>query len=280
VPRSADLPHLVKLLDDDDPAVQAKLGELFSRFPGDLSNELVDLKIHLNPAEKRHLSELTSPGRRRALRSEWFVPEAGLPDSESGWATFEMLLRLLSDLLHDGVSLRPNLVDSLDALADEVTVCTADTDEEALCKYLFGSGRFRANSKGYYDPQNSDILWMLQNREGNPIGLTVLAMLVAKRLDLTIHGCSFPGHFLGWIGSGEHSVFVDCYHRGRLVTLKELHSKPDQLSEEARGAIRQPCTLHDILQRMLVNLQFALGQNHRQKDSELVSDLLESIVTA
>lgn len=31
---------------------------------------------------------------------------------------------------------------------------------------------------------------------------------------------------------------------------------------------------------MLVNLQFALGQNNRTKDSVLVSDLLESIVTA
>ncbi len=276
----ADLPHLVKLLDDEEPAVQAKLAEQFSRGNGDLSTELQQLNIQLSPRDRLHLSALLGPGRRRALRSEWFVPDGGITDTESGWATFEMLLRLLSDLLHDGITPRPGLIDALDALADEVTVCAADTDEESLCEYLFGSGRFRSNSSGYYNPENSDLLWILQHRKGNPIGLTVLAMLVARRLGLVIHGCCFPGHFLGWIGSGESSVLVDCYHRGRLVSLQELYSKPAQLSAEARQAIQRPCSLHDILQRMLVNLQFALGQNNRTKDSVLVSDLLESIVTA
>ena len=276
----ADLPHLVKLLDDEDPTVQATLAECFFKFPGDLSKELAEFGIRLNPRERAQLTELLGPSRRRVLRSEWFVPDGGLHDSESGWASFEMLLRLLSDLLHDGSSPRPSLVDALDELADEVKMCGADTDEESLCEHLFGSGRFRSNSQGYYGPENSDLVWILQNRKGNPIGLTVLCMLVARRLDLTIQGCSFPGHFMGWLGSGPDSLLVDCYHRGRLVSLKELHAKPAQLSEEARMAIKQPCTLHDILQRMIVNLQFSLSQHHRTKDLNLVSDLLESLVPA
>jgi hypothetical protein len=275
-----DLPHLVKLLDDDEPAVQAKLAEQFSRCSGDLSRELKHLDLQLSPVERANLSELLGPGRRRTLRSEWFVPDGGLSSTESGWATFEMLIRLLSDLLHDGITPRPNVVDALDELADEVTVCDAGTDEESLCAYLFESGRFRSNSQGYYNPENTDLLWILRNRKGNPIGLTVLVMLVARRLGLVIQGCSFPGHFLGWIGTGKDSVLVDCYHRGRLVSMKEMHSKPAQLSEEARLALQQPCSLHDILQRMLVNLQFALGQNNRSKDATLVSDLVQSMVTA
>ena len=150
----SQLPHLVKLLDDEEPAVQAKLEELFSECSGDLSKELRDQGLQLTPAQQAHLSLLLGPGRRRTLRSEWFVPNGGLQDSDSGWATFEMLLRLLSDLLHDGVTIRPNLVEALDELADEVSLCGADSDEEALCEYLFGSGRFRPNSQGYYDPEN------------------------------------------------------------------------------------------------------------------------------
>lgn len=276
----AALPHLVKLLDDDDRAVQAELADLFSDGPGDLSTELDELGLRLAPAQRSRLSDLLGPGRRRTLRSEWFVPDGGLDGSESGWATFEMLLRLLSDLLHDGVSLRPGLVDALDELADEVTVCEAGDDEESLCEHLFGSGRFRPNSQGYYDPENTDLLWILLHRKGNPIGLTVLAMLVARRLGLVIHGCSFPGHFLGWIGSGPDARLVDCYHRGRLVSLREIQAKPAQLSNEARLALQGPCSLHDILQRMLVNLQFALGQDGRREDAALIADLLESLVTA
>jgi hypothetical protein len=272
-----ELPFLVKLLDDEDPTVQQRLAERFAHYPGDLSGQLAELGITLTPADQDRLSRLLAPARRRHVRNEWFVPHGNLDGTEPDWESFEFLLRLLSDLLHDGTSLRPHFFEAIDRVAEDARLHAADTSEEDLCAFLFGSGLFKANSQGYYDSRNADLLWIINQGKGNPIGLAVLAMLVGSRLGLEIWGCSFPGHFLAWIGSVPDALLVDCYHRGRLISLRDLRDKPGILSPEARIAIQRPCTLREILQRILTNLQFSFVQAHRDEEIELVGELLQSL---
>jgi hypothetical protein len=272
-----ELPFLVKLLDDEDEIVRRRLAEKFHQFPGDVSRQLQSLNIDLAPAERRHLSELLSPGRLRRIRNEWFVPRQSLDSGECDWETFEFLLRLLSDLLHDGTTVRPDFFDTLDQVAEDARLHGAGAGSRALCDHLFGSGKFGANSDGYYDTNNSDLLWVMLNRKGNPIGLAVLAMLVGHRLGHQIWGCNFPGHFLAWIDSGVDAALVDCYHRGRVIPITELRKNPGQLSDDARRAIKHPCTLRDILLRILTNLQFAFVQNQDHDHIELVGELLQTL---
>ena len=272
-----ELPYLVKLLDDEDPVVRRCLAEQFSRFPGDLGRELAEFGITLGPDEQRHLSRFLAPARHRHIRNEWLVPQSALDGPEPDWDRFEFLLLLLSDLLHDGTSVRPRLFDALDRIAEEVRLHAADASEEDLCAYLFGSGRFRANSQGYYDPRNADLLWIISTGQGNPIGLAVLAMLVGSRLDLQIWGCSFPGHFLAWIGTGPDSSLVDCYSHGRIIPLQDLKTNPELLSPEVRLAIQRPCTLREILRRILTNLQLAFVQDQSNEEIQLVGELLQSL---
>jgi len=271
------LPHLVKLLDDDDPDVRRSLSQIFAKLDGNLSSELSEHGIELAERDQHRLSELLAPGRRRQVRRGWIVPTQGLESYDGDWSSFELLLRLISELLHDGTTLRPSLPDAIDNLADEVVLHDAHHNEEDLCAYLFGSGRFQANSQGYYEACNSDLLWVIQHRRSNPLGLACLAMLVARRLDLNLFGCNFPGHFLAWIGHSGEPKLVDCYHRGRIIPLPELRSNLSALSPEARQAIRVPCTLRDILCRVLANLRLAFSQEKRTKDLELIEALISSL---
>lgn len=274
------LPHLVKLLDDDTPEVRRSVSDYFSRFEGNLSNELSELGIQLSAKEQDRLTTLLAPGRRRQLREDWIVPSHGFDSPHGDWDRFELLLRLISELLHDGTTLRPTLPDAIDNLADELVLHDAHHSEESICKYLFSTGRFRANSSDYYNSCNSDLLWVITQRKSNPLGLTCLAMLVARRFDLRLFGCNFPGHFLGWIDDPAEIKLVDCYHRGRLIPLSELHSNNDSLSEEARNAIRMPATLREILVRILANLQLAFSNENRPEDLGLVEELTESLSTS
>ena len=50
----SELPHLVKLLDDDDPVVRKTLSEHFASCEGDVSAELDRLGIH--PVSYTHLT--------------------------------------------------------------------------------------------------------------------------------------------------------------------------------------------------------------------------------
>lgn len=272
-----DLPHLVKLLDDDDPAVQACLRDRFSSCPGDLSQQLDSLGITLPEADRNRLGALLAPGRRRLLRNQWIVPAQGLDESDGDWESFEMLLRLLSELLHDGTTLRPSLPDALDRLSDEAVLHSAHHDEEALCRFLFEPDRFRANKSGFYQPENADLLWIVTQRKGNPIGLAVLAMLVAHRLGLRILGCNFPAHFLAWIVIDGRDHLVDCYGGGRLIPLEEIRTNSAVLTPESRRAIRRPCTMREILMRILGNLHLAYAEAGASDDAALVTELITSL---
>ncbi|MBI24743.1 MAG: hypothetical protein CMN05_14300 [Roseibacillus sp.] len=272
-----ELPHLVKLLDDDDPAVRQILSERFATCRGDVSAELVRLGITLANGEQSRLSELLAPGRRRQIRHQWVIPQQGFDESNGDWESFELLLRLLSELLHDGTSLRPTLPDALDQITDEAILHDAHRDERSLCRFLFESGRFQGNKADFYHPGNADLLWIIMNRKGNPIGLTVLAMLIAHRLGLCIGGCNFPAHFLAWISVDGHSHLVDCFGAGRLIPVEEIRSNSAVLTPDSRRAIRGPCSMRDILLRILRNLHLTFTQHDRGNDAGLIDELLLSL---
>ncbi len=275
-----DLPHLLKLLDDDDPAVRQILSERFATCRGDVSAEIAQLGVTLGDGDRGRLSELLAPGRRRQIRSQWIIPQQGLDETTGDWDTFELLLRLLSELLHDGSSLRPTLPDAMDQIADEAVLRDAHRDERALCRFLFESGRFRGNKTGFYNPGNADLLWIIMNRKGNPIGLAVLAMLVAHRLGLSIGGCNFPAHFLAWISVEGRPHLVDCFGAGRLISVEEIQNNSAVLTPDSRQAIRGPCTMRDILLRILRNLHLSFTQQNRRTDADLINELLLSLQLA
>ena len=69
---------------------------------------------------------------------------------------------------------------------------------------------FKGNDKDYYNPDNSCINMVLQDRTGIPITLGVLYMAVAQRLGLQLHGLNLPGRFmLGNNTEGVTNLLVD-----------------------------------------------------------------------
>ena len=272
-----ELPHLVRLLDDDNPIVRKTLSERFAKCQGDVSSELDRLGIRLPEEDRTRLSNLLAPGRRRQIRNQWVVPQQGLDEGGADWESFEQLLRLLSELLHDGTSLRSSLPDAIDRIADEAVLNNAQGDEQSLCEFLFGSGRFCGDKEGFYSPSNADLLWIITNRKGNPIGLAVLAMLVGHRLDLDIGGCNFPAHFLAWITIEGNPHLVDCFGGGRIISVDDVRDNSAVLTPDSRRAIQGPCTMRDILVRILRNLHLAFTQHDRVDDMGLTADLLSSL---
>ena len=272
-----ELPHLVRLLDDDNPIVRKTLSERFAECQGDVSSELDRLGIRLPEEDRTRLSNLLAPGRRRQIRNQWVVPQQGLDEGGADWESFEQLLRLLSELLHDGTSLRSSLPDAIDRIADEAVLNNAQGDEQSLCEFLFGSGRFCGDKEGFYSPSNADLLWIITNRKGNPIGLAVLAMLVGHRLNLDIGGCNFPAHFLAWITIEGNPHLVDCFGGGRIISVDDVRDNSAVLTPDSRRAIQGPCTMRDILVRILRNLHLAFTQHDRVDDMGLTGDLLSSL---
>jgi regulator of sirC expression with transglutaminase-like and TPR domain len=186
----------------------------------------------------------------------------------------ELVSRPASEIPLDQASLwlaahaRPDLdvAAELAHLDDLAAHCGAST-LDGLTGYLFVDLGYRGNARDYYDPRNSYLDQVRARRLGIPITLSILAIVVGRRLGLSLEGVGMPGHFL-LRDQGDESVFLDPFGGGGLLdrqgcqaTFHALHG-PDAPFHEA---FLEPVSNRIVLARMLANLRSVfLSRGDRQ----------------
>ncbi len=274
-PAANELAALLRLLDDETPEVRATVSERLMQYGGDISEALPGIPRELSGKEKAVLVEILRPVRREALCNDWLVPSFGTAALTEDWELFEALLRVLSDFLHDGITLRQPLSDALDLLAEEAQTAGVVTAED-LRRFLFVQKRLEGNKVDYYDPRNSDLAWCVAEGVSNPIGLSLIFILVGLRLDLEIEGVCFPGHFLCRFREGGHPMIVDCFDGGNVYSPDAMDV--DHLDSQQRRALRLTADPGGILLRVLNNLSDSFRRLDNEEDAELIDSLRDSLV--
>ena len=272
--RTAKFGSLLKLLDDENEDVQKGVQRALMEFEGDASHDLAALGIDLKSNESKLLSDSLHAGRQKLLNEQWVMPAGNLRYPDGDYESFESLLRLISDFLHDGITLRPSLSDELDIIAQEAQPEVGTAHD--LANWLFQSTRFTGNKSIPFDPRNSDLAWSLEEGKSNPLGLSLIYILVAQRLGLTVYGVNYPGHFLSLIDSPNGPTLIDAFHNGRPIMVKQLLDDHPELSSEAKKAVKQPCSLAAMLLRILANMNLAFNKAGRFDDATLVQDLMKT----
>ena len=102
-----------------------------------------------------------------------------------------------------------------------------------LSQFLFDELRFRGNVQNYYDPDNSYLNRVLDQRLGLPITLSIVTMAVAARAGLTVHGVGLPGHFVVKAVAGEQEVIFDPFHGGQVLSPCDCEQLVQQVTGRA-----------------------------------------------
>ncbi len=274
-PAPEELDALLRLLDDETPAVRQRVAERLSLCGGDISEWLATRPGELSGHDRELLAEMLSPPRRANLTKEWIVPTGGGDALQEDWETFEALLRAVSDFLHDGISLRQPLSDALDLLAEEASDAGIDSAIE-LRKFLFKGNRLTGNQENYHDVRNSDLAWCLAEGRSNPLGLCLIFMLVGRRLDFEVEGVNFPGHFMCRIFEDGYPIIIDCFDKGQLHVQFTLLESPE-LTRTQRNILKQSAGPGTILLRLLNNLYQSLEKAGRPEDAVLIKKLMATL---
>ena len=125
---------------------------------------------------------------------------------------------------------------------------------------LFQNQGFRGNKVDYYNPDNSYLSRVFDQRLGIPITLAVIYMEVAQRIGLDCDGIGFPAHFLIRCGCGESEIYVDVFNEGKLLSRPDLflRLKEQGFLGDSGESFIAAVTRRQILQRILTNLRIAL----------------------
>lgn len=228
----AALAALVGLLDDPEaaPAIYARLereAELRERVwvaaGDDPPALLVDLVL-------RHEAE--------ALLDAF----AACDDLETGAWLLARLHRPRTDHARSGA---PQL-DALAARAHDAGAGDAGTVAAHLCTAC----GFAGDQVAYDDPRNSYLPCVLERRQGLPVALTVLWMLVCRRLGLAAEAVTLPGHVVGrWSGG-----YVDLFAAGKALSRDELDLRARLAGGRDASAWLAAASDRALLRRMARNL--------------------------
>ena len=302
----AQLPFLLRLVDDKSPRVRAKVAQELRAFGSELQSEIEHINITLTPEQQTLVQEIIRAQRADALaradvdagptmevisRSDSSLEVEGYMDADDtllqgawlDWLEVEdegEKLEIASSLLAQwqlGPEYVVRLGALLDELAEEFVSSGREISPQELSEFLFvEKGLQGSQAEDYYNPLNSNLAYVIEWGRGIPISLASIFILTGKRLGMEIYGCNFPGHFLARAHVGQRDLLFDCFNDGRLLS----ESETDALRKAAAWAIDTPASAVVIIARVLRNLAVAFEQNDEVHKAHFMLTLLSQLERA
>jgi regulator of sirC expression with transglutaminase-like and TPR domain len=251
---------LLNLLGDEDSAVYRTVREKILSYGSDVINWLQPHTLSNDPALRRRAQDIISHFGRQAADNQFlgFCLKHGEEfDLEEGvW--------LLAQTQYPDINIEAYqaLLDTFAAELRERLDLTREPKEvlTRINAYLFEELGFSGNEENYYDPENSYLNRVIDRRTGNPINLSLLYMLLARRLRLPVTGIGLPGHFICRHQSSAAEIFIDAFNGGKFL------SKADcvQYLVHANYSLRDDCLAPVSSRRMLLRICGNLHQTYLQ----------------
>ena len=144
----------------------------------------------------------------------------------------------LAALDHPDLDLQPYLA-VLAAIAERVielgeAAITAPERAAVLAAVIGGEFGFTGDANTYDDPDNADLIRVIDRRRGLPVSLAILYVATARRLGWPADPLGTPGHVLVRIGSDLDPLLIDPFAGGRVIDADTLRALLAQML--GRGA--------------------------------------------
>jgi len=222
-----------------------------------------------------------------AKHAQHFVEKLGWMDAADDFIRFIRSLRyeletgwfLLDRVLHPGFE-TSTYTFLLDQLADRcreliLQPSTARKNCEVLNRVLFHEYGFRGARENFDNPENSFLHLVLERREGLPITLCIIYILVARRLGFELDPIGTPGRFMVGCFSESRPFYIDCWSGGRILELEQMEEKLSLLPDNESGLFLLPITIAETLSRCCRNLSRQFSKLDDSKNSRLFESFID-----
>ena len=251
---------LVNLLGDDDPSIYNTVREKILSFGEDAGEWLRPYRLSNDPILRRRAREIVQHFDRQEADT-WFLAFC-LKHGEEFDLEEGVWLLALTQYPDINVGAYRAL---LDHFATEIReqIDFSETDKGILTtvnNYVFDELGFSGDQESYYDPQNSYLNRVVDRRRGNPINLSLLYLLLARRLELPVAGIGLPGHFICRYQSTSEEIYIDPFHHGKFLTKADCIQYLVSGSHGLQDEFLSPVSTRRILMRICSNLHQIYSQ--------------------
>jgi len=220
------LPKIKALIHVDDVRVARHAKEILDRIESTQADQEFTLLCHLFPED----GDLEN--------ASWLLARALIPGIETDEAAHQLDVwgRELGEILH-GVE-------------------NATAVVRNMARYISGDLGFRGNADDYYNPRNSLLPAVIGSRLGIPVTMTLLYILLGKRVGKPVVGINLPGHFI----ARYDDVFFDPFNEGMQLSATDCEAILAKQDLAMQAHFLDSANPRQILHRMLVNLAHIYNQ--------------------
>lgn len=207
-----------------------------------------------------------------ALRALGAAPDDGFDVAEAAL--------LLAALDHPGLDLTPyrqHLNDLAGALARMDAGPEVAPRAIALAGVLSAEFGYRGDTESYDDPQNADLVRVIDRRMGLPVSLGILYIHAARAQSWPVCGLDFPGHFLIRLDGEDGTLVLDPFHGGRIAAPPEMAAllRRSGAGEDVMPEHVRPISVREVLLRQQNNIK---GRAWRAGDVERAAEILRRML--
>ena len=245
------------LLDDESEVVRGGLIKFFQQYPEAAKEFLLGICQGENSYLAKHAQNMIEKlgwidgagdflrfirSLRYELETGWFLLDRTVyPDFDT--TTYSFFLDKLADRCRE-LLLQPS---------NPRVTCEVNN------RVLFHEFGFRGARENFENPENSFLHQVLDHREGLPITLCAVYILVARRIGFELDPIGTPGRFMVGCFAERHPFYIDCWAGGRFMELEQMEEKLGVLPVEQSGAMLLPVTVAETLTRACRNLSRHYG---------------------
>ncbi len=136
----------------------------------------------------------------------------------------------------------------------------------AINDFLFDELRFKGNEEDYYNPDNSYLNRVMDQRTGNPLSLCLVYMWVARRLKLPVTGIGMPGHFVCRYQDSRTEICMDAFNGGQFLGKADCIRFLVQTRQNFDESLLSPVSSRRMLLRICANLHQIYSQQERAEE--------------
>lgn len=147
--------------------------------------------------------------------------------------------------------------------------------------FMYDIHKFDKSLKKAHTPQLYLVNHVIDTFKGSPVLLGLLYAELARRLNLPVYGVNLPRNFVLCYYDQDFQddpngilFYINPSDNGAVLGLKELKYFLSQLKIEEKEYFFKPCSNIDIIERLIINLQYAYDRSGQPDKAQALKKLL------
>jgi len=193
---------------------------------------------------------------------------------------------LVSRIQFFGIT-RPQFDDMIDTYRTKIPAFAPDNysplEQVKIINYSFfrKMGFHTAQMKDFYNPINCFPSNVMDVKEGNPVTLALIYMILAQESGLPIYGVNLPKNFiLAYRNANNETLFyINPTSNGAIFEKNEIDRFLKEIGLKPQAQFYEPCDNSIIIKRLLCRLEYSYRNKHDFKNSDKVLKLMNTLGT-